>query len=150
MTVLHQKLSKLQSISEVGASSSKPSVSKLIKMATCRWTMESVHALESRISVLDEEYNEEADEAAAEAARKEAEDLERKIEEEKEAAERKRPRERSRSRDRHRHGERDRDRDRDRDRHKERDSKRARDKDYERSVFQTAKQSCAATLAMYW
>lgn len=143
--------------SEVSASSSKPSISKLIKIATCRWTMESVHALESRISVLDEEYNEEADEAAAEAARKEAEDLERKMEEEKEAAERKRPRERSRSRERHRERERDgerdrgrdrgRDQDRDRDRH--RDSKRARDKEYERSVLWTAMQSSGNILAIY-
>ena len=41
--------------------------------------MEKVHALEQRTSVLDEEFDEEADEAAAAQAQKEAEDLEAKV-----------------------------------------------------------------------
>lgn len=89
-----------------------------------RWAMEQVHSLEARVSVLEDEFDEEADEAAAEAARKEAEDLERKIQAEREASDRKRQRDGSR--------ERDRDRDREHKRARERERDRDRDRDYDR------------------
>jgi hypothetical protein len=103
--------------------------------------MEQVHSLEPRKSPLDEDFDDEADEAAAEAAKLEVEELEKLIAAEREAADRKRPRDRDRDRSRERHRDRDREggRERERDREfggKERESKRSRgDKDRLSSLF---------------